>query len=627
MWSDNEATDDFIDFNPLIEAAASIIDSDHLHPCTIGLFGNWGSGKSSLMQMLYTKYNGREGVLALHFNGWLFEGYEDAKTVLMGQLIEEIAQRKTLSEEALEVAARLLKRVDWMKVASVVAKQMAAFAIAGPMGNLATSALGNFSDFDYRQYLKEKQEASKEKPAKKETLRAGLHSFHADFEELLAKTDIKKIVVFIDDLDRCEPDTVIGTLEAIKLFLFSKRSVFVIGADERLIRYAVRKRFPELPGDRAEVGRDYLEKLIQFPVVIPPLNVTELVSYINLLFVNLHCPTFPIRKLLEHLRAERCAGKLREGFSIKNAAELLNQVDLSMPDDLKDSLQISYQITPLLARGLNGNPRQCKRFLNMMLMRQGVAEQKGLTLQKRILAKLMLLEYCKPEFFRKFAHWQEASGGIIHQLKGAEHTASDKPTAEPAKQNGKEPKPKAVISPEITELSADSWFEQWLSIEPALADDNLSEYFYIARDTSSMVEIFATRMSSAAQDVFQKLLDDKATIRNQGLEQVNHLSETDATALFESFADRIRQHEGKFTGEHTLLTKLLDYCQRRTDQLPSLLLLLESLPETQVPVSLPPALKRITDPSYSKSAVEKLLSRWRQSSHKPLASAAQHMQK
>lgn len=627
MWSDNEATDDFIDFNPLIEAAASIIDSGHLLPCTVGIFGNWGSGKSSLMQMLYAKYDGRDGVLALHFNGWLFEGYEDAKTVLMGQLIEEIAQRKTLSQEALEVAARLLKRVDWMKVASIATKQAAAFALAGPVGNLVTSALGNFNDFDYQKYLKEKQEDSKEKSESKETLRAGLHSFHADFEKLLAKTDIKKIVVFIDDLDRCEPDTVIGTLEAIKLFLFSKRSVFVIGADERLIRYAVRKRFPELPGDRAEVGRDYLEKLIQFPIVIPPLNVTELVSYINLLFVHLHCPTFPIRRLLEHIRAERCAGKLRDGFSIRNAAELLKRVDLSMPDDLKDSLQISYQITPLLARGLNGNPRQCKRFLNMLLMRQGVAQQKGLTLQKRILAKLMLLEYCKPEFFRKFAQWQEASGGIIHQLKGAEHPASDKSTAEVVKQNGKESKPKVVISPEITELSADSWFEQWLSIEPALADDNLSEYFYIARDTTSMVEIFATRMSSAAQDVFQKLLDDKVTNRNQGLEQVSQLSETDATALFEALADRIRQHEGKFSGEHTLLTKLLDYCQRRTDQLPSLLLLLESLPETVVPVSLPPALKRITDSSLSKSAAEKLFNRWRQSAHKPLASAAQHTQK
>lgn len=626
MWSDNEALDDYIDFSPLVKAASSIIDNPNLHPCSIGIFGNWGGGKSSLMQMLYAKYQGKDGILALHFNGWLFEGYEDAKTVLMGQLIEEIAQRKTLTEEALEVAARLLQRIDWMKLAGSTAKHLAAFSVAGPMGNLAASATGNFKDFDYKQYLKDKQEEPSDQAKRQETLRAGLHSFHSDFDELLAKTDIKQIVVFIDDLDRCAPDTVIGTLEAIKLFLFSKKSVFIIGADERLIKYAVRKRFPELPGDRAEVGRDYLEKLIQFPIVIPPLNVAELTSFVNLLFVNLHCPTFPIRKLLDHLQRERRAGKLSDGFSIKNAQSILKEVDLILTDELKESLQVSYQITPLLAKGLNGNPRQCKRFLNMLLMRQNVADQKGLVLQKRILGKLMLLEYCKPEFFRRFSQWQEITGGKLPQLKGAELDDSQKEATPSIRPNSKEIKSPTPMSTEIAELSTDSWFSQWLQIEPALANENLSEYFYIARDTSSMTEIFTTRMSSAAQEVFPKLLNDKATIRNQALEtEVVLLSETDASALFEAFADRVRQHEEKFTGEHNILTKLLDYCQHRPDQLVSLVVLLDSLTETLVPASVPPALSRMTKATSAKAAADKLIGRWSNSTHRPLATAAKHV--
>ena len=53
------------------------------------------------------------------------------------------------------------------------------------------------------------------------------------------------------------------------------------------MKYAVRRRFPELPGQRVEVGSDYLEKLIQYPVYVPPLGRGEMETYINLLFAKL----------------------------------------------------------------------------------------------------------------------------------------------------------------------------------------------------------------------------------------------------------------------------------------------------------------------------------------------------
>ena len=104
---------------------------------------------------------------------------------------------------------------------------------------------------------------------------------------MLTESKISRLVVFVDDLDRCLPDTIIETLEAIKLFLFVKGTAFVLAADERLVQYAVRQRFPELPGTETEVGRDYLEKLIQIPLRIPPLSGPEIESYINILFAQL----------------------------------------------------------------------------------------------------------------------------------------------------------------------------------------------------------------------------------------------------------------------------------------------------------------------------------------------------
>src|SRR5690606_13284110 len=287
MWSDNETNLDFIDYQHLVNAVKSIVDNDNLLPCSIGIFGDWGSGKSSLMKMVAENYEKSEEVLVISFNGWLFEGYEDAKTVLMGRIVDEIIKKRKLAERGIKLAAKLLKKIDVMKVGGSALRYGVGFATMGPAGLALASASDMFSKLkeeDYVQYIKDRQENKDHE----ETLRTNIQEFHRNFEDLINETKIKKIVVLIDDLDRCSPDTVIGTLEAIKLFLFTKDTAFIIGADERLIKHAVRRRFPEIPGDNTEVGRDYLEKLIQYPIRIPPLSDLELTTYINLLFTNLY---------------------------------------------------------------------------------------------------------------------------------------------------------------------------------------------------------------------------------------------------------------------------------------------------------------------------------------------------
>ena len=121
---------------------------------------------------------------------------------------------------------------------------------------------------------------------------------------MLKEANITRLVITIDDLDRCSPETIIPTLEAIKLFLFVPKTAFIIGADEELVRYAVRRRFPELPGDRREVGRDYLEKLIQFPIRIPALGRAEVESYMGLLFAAAS------KELTPEPRRNSCARRL-----------------------------------------------------------------------------------------------------------------------------------------------------------------------------------------------------------------------------------------------------------------------------------------------------------------------------
>jgi predicted KAP-like P-loop ATPase len=105
------------------------------------------------------------------------------------------------------------------------------------------------------------------KPAESKNVPEEIEAFRKAFTGLLKAAGINQLIVLIDDLDRCLPDTAIETLEAVRLFVFTDRTAFVVAADEAMIEYSVRKHFPELPdttGPR-DYARNYLEKLIQIP--------------------------------------------------------------------------------------------------------------------------------------------------------------------------------------------------------------------------------------------------------------------------------------------------------------------------------------------------------------------------
>ncbi len=338
----------------------------------------------------------------------------------MGRIVDEIISKRTLGEKATKAAGRLLKRIDLLKLSGSAIKYGLGFATMGPAGLAAvsiTDMLGKIKDIDYESYIKARKEGNPD-----QNIRSNIQEFHENFEELIHETNIEKIVVLIDDLDRCSPDTIIGTLEAIKLFLFTKKTAFIIGADERLIKYAVRRRFPEIPGDATEVGRDYLEKLIQYPIRIPPLNTIELINYVNLLFSQLHIDIGEF----EIARGNILTKKQTEGFDFVFDANNADQFFNTVGEELKESFQLSAQVVPILSVGLNGNPRQCKRFLNALLIRYNMAKSKGIELNKRVLAKLMLLEYFKPETFNSFHQLQTENGGVLPKIGQLEKKATGK---------------------------------------------------------------------------------------------------------------------------------------------------------------------------------------------------------
>lgn len=636
MWSDNEADIDLLGFRHLETAVLSIIRDPSLLPATIGVFGDWGSGKSSLMRMVREDLEGREdeGILVLSFNGWLFEGYEDAKTALMGTIIDEVIARRTTGAKAKEHAKRLgfklLKKIQIFRLLGMGVRATMAYAVGGPpAAGVAVAAEGTAYVADQVKSANDAIEgaegmdiAAVEDALRSDagnSLRRSIRDFRTEFAKFLEQTDVKTLVVLIDDLDRCMPDTIIETLEAIKLFLFVPRTAFVIGADERLVRYAVRRRFPELPGEKAEVGQDYLEKLVQYPVRVPPLGRAETETYINLLFTRKAGVDPKYFELARQCVVDCGPGDLLEvRYNHGIAPKILGD---AFPKELADGLGLAQRIAPVLATGLTGNPRQCKRFLNTLVMRSGMAKSRGVELKPSVLAKLMILERFYTETYKKLATLQAEQGGKPSELVLAEEAAHPSAAAGPVFQDAAESAAPAgrgsggptraarPPAPEVPEWLADPALRDWVASDPPLAPEDLRPYFYFARDKLGPLGSAMQRMSPAAQEILALLFREGEAQLKLTLKRAADLSPGDASAVFQALAERVRQEEDPGR-EDAALQRLLDWIGTRRDQLGQGVALLTDLPEGDLPVSLPPRVAQLATTAEEKAMVRRLLEKW-----------------
>jgi hypothetical protein len=106
---------------------------------------------------------------------------------------------------------------------------------------------------------------------------AGDEEFENRFKELVADAGTKRLVIFIDELDRCSPAQVASTLETLKTFLFVPKCVFVVAADQQVLEQALRRKVRQhTPEDASNpyysAGSSYLDKVFQYQLTLPPLR-------------------------------------------------------------------------------------------------------------------------------------------------------------------------------------------------------------------------------------------------------------------------------------------------------------------------------------------------------------------
>lgn len=587
MWKDSETHIDLLDFEYLIDITEDIIKNDELTPSTIGIYGDWGSGKSSLMEMVQNSLSNDKDYLCLKFNGWLFEGYEDAKTALIGTILDEINEKKKPTAKAKDIIKRLYKKIDLIKLASKSFKYGIDFTVTGGFGTIAdltiTSVLDKLKD-EAPEISENQIKDVLETTFTNSEIRSNLKSFQQDFAKLLKETKIKRLVVFIDELDRCNPDTILETFEAIRLFLFAEGTSFIIGADERQVMYAVRKKYPNVEGNKLDIGKEYLEKIIQYPIKIPQLGTEEVRFYITCLLFK-HEVKEKSKEILDFIKEKR----KKDFLNFKVSYDLFESEFPGEDEKIKDIISLANQLSAVLSKGLNGNPRHCKRFLNSLSMRIKMAEIKEVELNKNVLSKLMLLEYFKDSVFKRLGEMQAVDEGKPKELELIEDDSWDEV--------------------EILKLwKDDEWFINWSKIEPKLKGIDLQPYFYFTRESLQFKSISdMKRLSPEADKILSQLMSGSDSSRETALKNEKTINDYEALEINNSLINQIESNPEIST---TLFQSFIEWGGSRTELHNDVIVCLNSIPAKNVKLSFIPRIQEFAKKTDKEKEIKELFDKW-----------------
>lgn len=560
ILTDNETKIDLLNNEAIAATIIKLLRDRPDKPVTVGVHGDWGAGKSSVLEMIEAGFEGESKVLCLKFNGWRFQGFEDAKIALIEGIVTGLIEKRPALTKTAEQVKAVFRRIDWLKVAKKAGGLAFTAATGLPSSDLIHTAIGAIENLlvDPAK-LATKENAEKALDGIKDLLKPKgdanttnvpeeINAFRKAFDDLLEKAGVDQLVVLIDDLDRCLPDTAIDTLEAVRLFVFTSRTAFVVAADEAMIEYSVRKHFPELPDTSGpqSYARAYLEKLIQVPFRIPALGDTETRIYVTLLLVGAEIGEDDaafnalIKKARERLKRPWIGGAL-DAATVRDA--LGDKVA-----EANNALALSDQIGPILASGTHGNPRQIKRFLNALILRQHTAEARGFGEEVKvpILAKLMLAERFLPRLFDQVAAVAAAaSDGKSPDLAALEGAATDDPKPAPKKIADKgdtansAPKLEAVKGSDsalLAEWLSSPAIKAWAAVQPAIGIEDLRPYLFVAKDRKDYFGAASALGHLAA--VVEQLFGGKLVVQALAAD-LKRLAVPEAAQVFEAVRGRI----------------------------------------------------------------------------------------
>ncbi len=259
---------DKLNFESVVKNIAILL-SRVQKPYTVGIFGDWGAGKTSFMKMLQQLLEQDDKKFATcWFDAWKYETEDN----LILPLLHQVSY--TFRDMGQEIKDSLIKS------ASVVGMSFLDMF-------LKTSTVGLFNKNDVVKNFKLFEENSARFYQHfSDSVMQLEDAFKQCVTEALNSAEKETLVIFIDDLDRCLPEHVINLLERIKNYLIvdGVNVIFIIGVDKKILEKSVIAKY----GTDLIDGNKYLEKIINLPFPLPDIDINR-VDYVNSLF-HKHIP-------------------------------------------------------------------------------------------------------------------------------------------------------------------------------------------------------------------------------------------------------------------------------------------------------------------------------------------------
>ncbi len=268
---DDPCKEDQLGRNEAVDALAHMInaiDFKSNSSFTIGIFGEWGTGKTSMLRQIEAKLkdDSSNSPLIVWFNPWQYSEDDNIVAALFLSVADAIGKQANSEKNDAE---KLLESAG--KVASTLKNAATAFIARGELSvSIPFFAEAKLSGTP-NSPVSENRDKKIDPTNKLENAYSSLYFDVLSSISSLASDLQGKIVVLIDDLDRCDDHNIIKLFDGMKVFFDLPNFVFVVGAARAIVRAALRKKTASL--DLTENSIDelsYLDKIIQFSYVIPP---------------------------------------------------------------------------------------------------------------------------------------------------------------------------------------------------------------------------------------------------------------------------------------------------------------------------------------------------------------------
>lgn len=347
--------DDALIFYDYVQGLKGVIEETET-PFVLGIYGDWGVGKTSLMHLLEeAMYNA--GHPTVWCNPWKYDQKEEVWKAVIREICRAIRRRLHFLDIVLGVGSTIAK------LAKQVLDMLGRLVGVGDTGKELQAMFS--PDTTFSNVFERK--------------------FDRQLRYLQKKFKGKRLVVFLDDLDRCSREAVIEVLEALKLYLDRKGCVFVLGVNHELVQDAAESKWrrPDEQGKQTtpvrDLGSRYLEKIVQLPFHIPPHDEKRLKEFLERLEVRERRP---------------------EGIDEAGADEWERYVRR-------------------VGEATGNNPRQIKRFINTVRLIARIAPQEvtlagatePITLERLKLAKVVLIQFAFNDFYRVIWRYH----GLLYQ--------------------------------------------------------------------------------------------------------------------------------------------------------------------------------------------------------------------